>query len=97
MMMPLRPKMIGANSMMRINWAVSTCCSGAKPGAIRVLTSGKANTAATIANTVVTISKRLLTLLASRQAARCRGSSSRVSVAEKVGINAEPSAPPATR
>ncbi len=89
--------MIGASSIRVINWAVRACCSGPKPGAMIVATSGLASSAATMARPVVTSSSRLATELASRQAARRRGSSSLARRAVKVGMKAEASAPPATR
>ena len=93
MINPLAPKTIVLINIQRINWAVSACCSGAKPGAITHCTSGPAKvitTAAMMTNsTVINVSTRLK----SNQAA---SRWSRAQCAAKVGIKALPKAPPAT-
>jgi hypothetical protein len=90
--MPLTPK-IGVISIQRIKFAVSARSLGAKPRATVAATIGSAKTARTVQTTVIAINAKVMIDDASCHA---RFSSRTASAAENVGMNAEPSAPPAT-
>ncbi len=67
---PLAPKMTVPTNMPRMRVAVSTCCSGLKPGASTYWTMGRAKIAASPASTARTRVIRLSMRLKSSQAGR---------------------------
>jgi len=93
MTMPLTPKTTVLMSIQRTSSAVSACCAAVKPGASTVRTSHGAASARIAASAVSRTSTRLVIALKSRQPPL---RSLRATHPVNTGMNAEPSAPPAT-
>src|SRR5450756_605921 len=94
---PLKPKITAEGSWMRSSWAVRISLSGlvaANAGARITLTTWSANIVERIASTVRIRVTQLARAEAKRQAPERSFCERRV---DKVGMKAEPSAPPATR
>ncbi|MCG3141076.1 MAG: hypothetical protein HDKAJFGB_02246 [Anaerolineae bacterium] len=92
--MPLTANTAGVNSIKRINDAVNTWRSGAKPYPTVARTSGSAKIAARMHNAATITKTKLMTWDAKRQLPRTSPS---VNNLENGGMNADANAPPATR